>query len=237
MAKRFTDTEKWEKDFFTELSLKMKLIWIYLCDKCDHAGVWDVNLRLLAFHLGETVTREEIERAFAGKIEWNGKKIFLPSFVDFQYGELNAENRVHRSVLKRLEKVQKKPLASPLLGAKQSAQGAKDKDKDKDKDKEKDKDRGCGGKFKTHHHDDAIAVAAQLKKHGNWSKSANEIQAALGAPLYRRALRAGPHRMRLLPDNNFYIKNISDLLADAAFQMQVVDKNFAECSTQLEEFA
>lgn len=216
MAKRLTDTDKWEKESFSELSLKMKLVWIYLCDKCDHAGVWEPNFKLLSFNLGETVSREEIELAFGEKIRWIGKKIFLPSFVDFQYGELNAENRVHRSVLKRLEKLQIKPLASPLLGA---ALGAKDKDKEKDKEKDR---GGSGGRIRLADQvrEDAIAVADQLKKHGNWSKAEAEVRAALGDRVYDLAIIAGPHRIRQLPDNPFYISNVMNMLKDANDQMR-----------------
>lgn len=139
MAKRFTDTSKWAKDSFSEMSLKMKLVWVYLCDNCDHAGIWDVNLNLMSFQIGEKVTLSEITDAFGKKVLLFDKKIHIPSFVTFQYGTLNAENKVHKSVISRLEKIKNqapcKPLASPLIGAKD-----KDKDKEKYKDKIKDKE-------------------------------------------------------------------------------------------------
>lgn len=127
MAKRFTDTSKWGKPFFQDLSPKLKLVWIYLCDNCDHAGIWDLNLKLLSFQIGFEVTLADLN-AFGDKVSIEGDKVLIPSFVDFQYGVLNPSNRVHQSVIMRLEKYQNKPLISPL-------QGAKDKDKDKDKEK------------------------------------------------------------------------------------------------------
>ena len=135
MAKRFTDTAKWDKASFQELSPKMKLVWIFLCDKCDHAGVWDINLNLMSFQIGFKVTLAEIVNAFDGKIEVRGDtKLFVPDFVEFQYGKLNPDNRVHQSVLSRLEKLApSKAHISPL-------QGDKDKEQDKDKDKNKDKE-------------------------------------------------------------------------------------------------
>jgi hypothetical protein len=60
-------------------------------------------------------------------------KWFIPKFIDFQYGQLDASNRVHMSVLAILKKEgANKDLTSPLLGAMDM-----DKDKDKDKDKER----------------------------------------------------------------------------------------------------
>lgn len=152
MSKRLTDTDKWKKNSFSKLPLKMKLVWIYLCDNCDHAGIWEANFGLMSFQIGETITLEEIEKHFGDKITWiNSDKIFLQGFIDFQYGKLNDQNRVHKSVLDKLqilrnatnsfsnistasiafdekEEAPCKPLVSPL-------QGCKDKDKEKDKEK------------------------------------------------------------------------------------------------------
>lgn len=138
MAKRFTDTEKWSHAWFRKLSPKMKCAWIYLCDKCDHAGIWTSDFESLSFHIGEPITDTELMITFEEKIERiKYDKFFLKSFIEFQYGPLNPTNRVHQSVISRLEKeglnILNKDLTSPL-------QGAKDKDKDKDKEKDKDPD-------------------------------------------------------------------------------------------------
>ncbi len=105
MAKRFTDTGKWAKGSFSELSIKMKLVWIYLCDNCDYAGVWDINVKLLGFQIGEVVTLKEIEDSFKEKILVRENKAIIPSFVEFQYGKLRDNNSVHASVLSKLKKL------------------------------------------------------------------------------------------------------------------------------------
>lgn len=87
MAKRFTDTSKWAKESFSKLPLKMKLSWIYLCDNCNHAGVWDVNMSLMSFQIGEKITMEELKKNFGEKIIFFQNKLFLPSFFYFQYGQ------------------------------------------------------------------------------------------------------------------------------------------------------
>lgn len=135
MAKRFTDTGKWAKAGFSELSIKMKLIWIYLCDNCDHAGVWDINMNLLSFQIGQRTTLPEMTEGFGDKVELRDNKLLIPSFIEFQYGALNPDNRVHQSVLQRLERL------APSMDLTSPLQGDKDKDKEKDKEKEKDKDK------------------------------------------------------------------------------------------------
>lgn len=131
MSKRFTDTDKWKKNSFSELSPIMKLVWVYLCDNCDHAGIWEANFKLLSFQLGCEVTREEFEQAFGDKIKFiSTAKVFIPSFVEFQYGELSQDNRAHLSVIRKLEK------EGAYKGHVSPIQGAKDKDKDKEMDKE-----------------------------------------------------------------------------------------------------
>lgn len=165
MAKRFTDTEKWKKQSFGDLSIKLKLVWIYLCDNCDHCGVWDVNLKLLSFHLGESVTLSEIEASFGDKITWLGKaKIFIPAFIEFQYGALNQGNRVHSSVLNRLEKLGAcKPRVSPVQGAKD-----KDKDKAKDMDKEKEKEKENNRVFVQPENPEQLVSSLPLKIREAW---------------------------------------------------------------------
>lgn len=131
MAKRFTDTEKWRKDFFRSLEPSYKIIWLYLLDDCNHAGVWEVEVDVLNIRTQINLTQDEILNIFGVKVKVfdDGKKWFIKDFIDFQYGELKKNNRAHLSVIHLLSSYKNKGLISPL-------QEAKDKDKDKDKDKE-----------------------------------------------------------------------------------------------------
>lgn len=136
VAKRFTDTGKWDRAWFRKLPAKMKCAWIFLCDRCDHAGVWEIDEDAAEFFIGEPVSTGDMSQYFGEKIEIVGTKIVIKTFTDFQYGTLNSENRVHKSVIERLEKV------APSKGLTRPFQGRKDTDKDKEKEK-----RGCGGDF------------------------------------------------------------------------------------------
>lgn len=143
MAKRFTETDKWKTGFMKSLPAAYRLLWLYINDDCDHAGVWHVDLQIASLRIGEDVTEDGAAKHFGINIKIfdGGEKWFIPSFIDFQYGQLNEKNRVHESVLKIINKynlLENKPLTSPL-------QGAKDKDKDKDMDKDEDKNKGGVG--------------------------------------------------------------------------------------------
>lgn len=135
MAKRFTDTGKWDKAWFRKLSPELKCAWIFLCDRCDHAGLWDIDEEAFQYFIGSNVGLDEILMGFGDKVERvDETKILITGFIDFQYGKLNPENRVHKSVIDRLQKL------APSKPLKRTLQGPKDKDKDKDKEKDKEKE-------------------------------------------------------------------------------------------------
>ncbi len=142
MAKRFTDTDKWKKQFIRGLDTPYKLLYLYILDDCDHAGIWHVDFEVAQIRTGVTFDLEIALDRFKNKVTPfdDDEKWFIPDFIEFQYGELNAANRVHNSIIQLLTKYKiqyNKPLISPLQGVKDKD---KDKVKDKDKDKEQDKD-------------------------------------------------------------------------------------------------
>ena len=49
VAKRFIDTNIWNKQWFRQLELKRKLLWLYITTKCDHAGIWDADFEAASF--------------------------------------------------------------------------------------------------------------------------------------------------------------------------------------------
>jgi hypothetical protein len=144
MAKRFTDTEKWKKPFIRGLQGPYKLLWLYICDDCDHAGIWQVDLDVAQIRIGEKINLKDAIESFEDKIIIfdKGNKWFIPSFIEFQYPSgLNPENRSHNSVIILLDKYnlrkKNKPLISPSEGRKDMDMVmVMDKDMVKDKVKE-----------------------------------------------------------------------------------------------------
>lgn len=142
MPKRFTDNEKWKKPFLRAMKAPYKLLWLYLLDECDHAGIWQVDFQIAEIKIGEKLKSDFALEQLNGKIIpfQNGEKWFIPDFIDFQYGALNPANRVHFSVISLLRKYELIDDNFKIKGLTSTLEGAKAKDKDKDKEKEKDKD-------------------------------------------------------------------------------------------------
>jgi hypothetical protein len=132
MSKRFTDTDKYKKPFIRSLPGAYKVLWDLINLECNYAGIWHVDFQVAQIYLGPDLLVNEADalKYFnQGQVRVEvldgGSKWFIRSFVDFQYGKLNPENRVHSSIINTLSTYQNKPLTSPLVGA-------KDKDKDID---------------------------------------------------------------------------------------------------------
>jgi len=109
MAKRFTDTTKWNEDWFLDLNSSHKLFWIYVCDNCDHAGIFKPNKRLFELLIGHKIDIQEfigvVNSDKVRVLELANGRWYLTGFISFQYGgKLNENNRVHKSILALLIK-------------------------------------------------------------------------------------------------------------------------------------
>lgn len=134
--KRFTDTEKWSDPWFRKLSPTMKSFWVFICDKCDNAGVWKVDMEAAAFFIGEQVAESDALFALGERVEkLSPEKWWIVKFIAFQFGELSPECKPHKSVLDLLT-----THSIPYPKGIQTPQ-----EKEKEKDKEQEKDRGGAG--------------------------------------------------------------------------------------------
>lgn len=87
MAKRFTETTKWRSSWFRELPLKAKVAWVYLCDECDHAGIWKADYGLASFQLDFKLSEKDLAEWFSGRIHFfDFDKVLILPFLEFQYG-------------------------------------------------------------------------------------------------------------------------------------------------------
>ncbi|NOT37348.1 MAG: hypothetical protein HOP11_08225, partial [Saprospiraceae bacterium] len=145
MAKRFVDTELWDKEWFMKLSPKLKCLVKFVRDKCDLAGIWSINMSAASFNIGEEVTESELLKIDNGKqfFKFDEGKIFVIGFINFQYGDnLNVASPVHRKILSILYKneIDYKDLSNRVSNTLSNSLFNRLKEEDKDKDKEEDKE-------------------------------------------------------------------------------------------------
>jgi len=114
LMKRFTETAKWGDPWFRKLSPTTKLLWQWLLDNCDGAGIIDIDLELASFHIGyqyplDTLSElgERVKKLECGK--W-----MIPKFISFQYGALSADCKAHKPAFQSLEKHGLKGYQYPL---------------------------------------------------------------------------------------------------------------------------
>jgi hypothetical protein len=129
--KRFTETQKWSDPWFRRLSPNAKLLWQWLLDSCDHAGVISLDLELASFQIGHPMGMDTLSELGERVIKLSDEKVFIPKFIDFQYATLSSDCKAHRPVFASLEK-------HGLKGYPKGMNTLQDKDKDKDKDKRRD---------------------------------------------------------------------------------------------------
>ena len=98
----------------------MKLLWVYMCDNCNIAGVWEVDFELAQFFMGIEINEAVALKYMDKQIEVISERRWkIKDFVSFQYGKLVPNNNLHRAVLALLENSgASQGLTSPLAGDK-----------------------------------------------------------------------------------------------------------------------
>lgn len=159
--KRFTETIKWRDPWFRRLTPLAKLLWFYLLDNCDHAGVIDLDLEAAAFDAGGRIEEKHLAELQSRFERLPSGKIWIHGFVKFQYGTLNRTCRPHLAVFKRLEfhGIHSDRVNIPYT---KSSSTLKDQDQDQDQDKEgvRGEQNGC------YHKDSRIALHWLNEKSG-----------------------------------------------------------------------
>lgn len=153
MGKRFTDTEKWGKKWFRKLPPIQKLMWYYVCEDCDAAGVFEFDAELIETYLGEAPEWEPFVAACGERLQLLPcGKYWITTFIEFQYGKLSPECKPHKVVYASLEKhgitysgPQNFQTPPPSFIPKKGIQYPLDTLQEKDKEEEKEKEGGAGG--------------------------------------------------------------------------------------------
>ncbi len=149
MAKRFTDSQKWNDDWYISLTNDYKVIWQWLLDNCNHAGICKRSMSLLNLMCKTNIQEKELVKIMEGRIIIINNNWFIPKFLKFQYSTLLSAKPAIVSVVKELFsndciKLIPKSFGNDYVIISKSFNNhspiVKDKDKDKDKDTDKDTD-------------------------------------------------------------------------------------------------
>lgn len=105
MPERMTRTEKWGDPWFRKLKPAQKLLWLWMLDNCDIAGVVDIDIEKVHF---ETLAKGELNEDFDGRvIPLSGTRYWIRGFIEFHQkcgmDQLNPENRFHKAILRKIE--------------------------------------------------------------------------------------------------------------------------------------
>lgn len=125
MAYRFTNTDKWNDSWFSELKPIEKLLFIYLCDNCDIAGFIEINIKRWCADID--TDRRTIEGALEGLsrgiiFSKMNDCLYVKNFLKHQKNlPLNENNRAHIGVIARFgvysEKFDIKDITEFIKGA------------------------------------------------------------------------------------------------------------------------
>jgi hypothetical protein len=105
MAYRYSDTLKWQDEWFVDLTTLQKLLFLYLYDNCDIAGFFELSHKKIAFDLG--CNADEIKGAIKGLnkgvvVSSDERSLLVKNFIKHQKNlPLNPENKAHQGILKR----------------------------------------------------------------------------------------------------------------------------------------
>jgi len=102
MAIRFTNSNKWDDAWFSQLTLEQKVMFIYLCDTCDIAGFLEVNDRITTLRTGIEDVRGTIS-SLSKSIIYNDGYIWIIKFIKHQKNlPINVRNGSHKAIIKAI---------------------------------------------------------------------------------------------------------------------------------------
>lgn len=103
--KRFSETSKWEDDWFISLTPIQKLVFLFMVDKCDNAGFFEKSPIIHPLMLG--ISLEEylgaikgLERGLIAPTSPDSKKLYMTNFLWHQKNlPLSPINPAHRQII------------------------------------------------------------------------------------------------------------------------------------------
>ena len=112
MSRRFTEILKWQDLWFQNLGMEAKLFFLYLCENCDIAGFWEINIKRASFDtsipestLKDLITIPSSTHSYPISKSWiaDEKTLWLKNFI-FHQGNLPLQknNNVQKAIVAKI---------------------------------------------------------------------------------------------------------------------------------------
>ena len=103
MGVKFTDANKWDDVWFSQSTMKQKVMFIYLCDMCDIAGFLEINERLINLRTGVEDVRGTVE-SLSKSVIYKGDQVWIKKYIKHQRNlPINTNNGAHKSILSSIK--------------------------------------------------------------------------------------------------------------------------------------
>lgn len=137
MAKRFIDSNLFQKDWFLELESKYQILYIYIFTHCDVAGVFDPNLKTISKLFNQQYNEDEILINLKDQLIKVQDKWLLHKFIKHQYGSVISPKMI-KPIENALRKIglKIKDIDTVSIGYQYSIDTPKEKEIDIEKEKE-----------------------------------------------------------------------------------------------------
>ena len=102
MAVKFTNDKKWDDVWFSQLNMEQKVMFIYLCDKCDIAGFLEINEKITMLQTGVDDVRGAIE-SLSKSVLYKDGYIWIKKYLKHQKNlPINMRNGAHKAIIKAI---------------------------------------------------------------------------------------------------------------------------------------
>ena len=99
MSKRQVENTIWEEVWFMDLEVQYKLLVLYFFTTSNHAGLGNLNLRIINTILGFEYKKEEVLKNLKEHLrEYKEGKYQLRKFMKFHYTEGNNSNQYKNAI-------------------------------------------------------------------------------------------------------------------------------------------
>ena len=104
MAKKQVESTLFEEVWFMDLDLEYKMLMLYFFITCDHAGLGNLNFKMINMVLGHEYDKENVFIFLGNHIdEYKPNKYRLKKYMKFHYSEDN-KSQIYKSAIKKLKR-------------------------------------------------------------------------------------------------------------------------------------